>query len=150
MNQFFEQVGKKVSKTSQEAVKKTKDLTEIAKIKAQITDEEKRLNKIYMNLGQQYYQLKGENPDLIFNDLCKAIESCLQNIDRYNVMVNEIKGIKRCSVCGTEMSIASTYCQCCGHKLVDERERVVAFICSNCGMENGAHATMCIGCGQIL
>lgn len=150
MNNFFEQMGKKVTQTSQDAVKKTKELAEVAKLSSQITDEEKRLNKIYINLGQQYYQLKGENPDFIFGDLCKAIEGCLQNIDRYDVMINEIRGIKRCSTCKMEMPMSSTYCQSCGNKLVDERERVVAIICPKCGMENGAHATTCMGCGQLL
>ena len=45
MNSFFEELGKKVTQTSQEAMKKTKDLAEIAKINAQMTDEEKKLKK---------------------------------------------------------------------------------------------------------
>lgn len=45
MGTFFEQFGKKVTQTSQDAMKKTKEFAEIAKLNTQISDEEKRLNK---------------------------------------------------------------------------------------------------------
>ena len=150
MGTFFEQFGKKVTQTSQDAMKKTKEFAEIAKLNTQISDEEKRLNKIYMNLGRLYYQLYGNQPSLEFKDLCLAIEGSLKNVEHYEVMVNELRGIKRCESCGTEMPIDSTFCQTCGSRLNEERGSVVAVVCAKSGMENVAQATSCIGCGQPL
>ena len=48
MNSFFEGLGKKVSQTGQDAMKKTKELAEMTKINSQISEEEKKLNKLYI------------------------------------------------------------------------------------------------------
>ena len=66
------------------------------------------------------------------------------------MMLNEIKGIKRCESCQTEMPDTSSFCQTCGNKLKDERETIVSTICPECGMENGANANTCIKCGKLL
>ena len=150
MNSFFEGLGKKVSQTGQDAMIKTKELAEMTKINSQIAEEEKKLNKLYMKLGQLYYQMHKNNPELVYTDICQGIGGCLQTIDRYEVMLNELKGIKRCEKCKTEMPISSTFCQTCGSKLNDERETIVSTICPECGMENGGHATTCIKCGKLL
>lgn len=63
MNAFFEGIGRKFSQTGQDAVKKTKDLAEISRINSQMTEEEKKLNKLYMKLGQLYYQMNKETAD---------------------------------------------------------------------------------------
>ena len=150
MNSLFEGISKKLSQTGQEAIKKTKELAEITKINSQMSDEEKKLNKLYMKLGQLYYQMHKDQPDAVYVDICQAIGGCLQNINRYEMMLNEIKGIKRCESCQTEMPDTSSFCQTCGNKLKDERETIVSTICPECGMENGANANTCIKCGKLL
>ena len=96
MNAFFEGIGRKFSQTGQDAVKKTKDLAEISRINSQMTEEEKKLNKLYMKLGQLYYQMNKETADAVYLDIFQAIGGCLQTMDRYQVMVDEIRGIKKC------------------------------------------------------
>lgn len=150
MNTFFEQFGKKVSQTSQDAMKKTKEFAEFAKLSNQINEEEKRLNKIYMNLGKLYYKLNGMNPKLEYQDICLAIKGSLENINQLQSMIEELKGIKRCNICRTEISEDSSYCQSCGSKLNEQSDNIVIAICASCGMENGAKATACIRCGKPI
>lgn len=150
MNAFFEGLGKKFSQTGQDAMKKTKGLAEISRLNSQIADEEKKLNKLYLKLGQLYYQMNTENPDPVYLDICQAIGGCLQTIDRHQVMVDEIKGIKKCRRCQTEVPLSSTFCPTCGNKLSEDREIPVSAICPECGMENGSSATTCIKCGKLL
>ena len=125
MNAFFEGLGKKFSQTGQDAMKKTKDLAEIS-----------RLNT--------------EKPYPVYLDICQAIGGCLQTIDRHQVMVDEIKGIKKCRRCQTEVPLSSTFCPTCGNKLSEDREIPVSAICPECGMENGSSATTCMKCGKLL
>ena len=150
MNAFFEGIGRKFSQTGQDAVKKTKDLAEISRINSQMTEEEKKLNKLYMKLGQLYYQMNKETADAVYLDIFQAIGGCLQTMDRYQVMVDEIRGIKKCSRCQTEVALSSMFCPTCGNKLSDDRETGVSTICPDCGMENGSSATTCMKCGKLL
>lgn len=106
---FFEQFGKKVTQTSQDAMKKTKEFAEIAKLNTQISDEEKRLNKIYMNLGRLYYQLYGNQPSLEFKDLCLAIEGSLKNVEHYEVMVNELRGLNVVNLVGQKCRLIQRF-----------------------------------------
>ena len=150
MNSFFEGLGKKVSQTGQEAIKKTKNLAEMTKINSQIVDEEKKLDKLYLKLGQLYYQMHHQDPELVYTDICQGIGGCLSTIHRYEVMIDELRGIKRCERCKEEMPLSSTFCQACGNKLDEDQETMVPSTCPDCGMENGANATTCIKCGKLL
>ena len=140
MNAFFEGIGRKFSQTGQDAVKKTKDLAEISRINSQMTEEEKKL----------YYQMNKETADAVYLDIFQAIGGCLQTMDRYQVMVDEIREIKKCRRCQTEVALSSMFCPTCGNKLSDDRETGVSTICPDCGMENGSSATTCMKCGKLL
>ncbi len=47
---LFDQLGKKLAQTGQSAVKKTKDMAEVAKINSMISDEEKSINNNYYQI----------------------------------------------------------------------------------------------------
>ena len=66
------------------------------------------------------------------------------------MMVDEIRGIKKCRRCQTEVALSSMFCPTCGNKLSDDRETGVSTICPDCGMENGSSATTCMKCGKLL
>ena len=48
MAAFFDEVGKKISKTSQGMAQKTKNLTETVKLNSMISDEEKNINSVFL------------------------------------------------------------------------------------------------------
>ena len=52
---FFDELGKKLSGVSRVAVRKAKEVTDIGSLKLQIADENRKLSKIYENLGREYY-----------------------------------------------------------------------------------------------
>ena len=49
---FFDDLGKKISSTSQNVKNKAKGFVDITGLKSQISDEEKKINKYYSNLGK--------------------------------------------------------------------------------------------------
>ena len=55
MMAFFDELGKKLSGVSRVAVRKAKEVTDIGSLKLQIADENRKLSKIYENLGREYY-----------------------------------------------------------------------------------------------
>ena len=52
---FFDELSKKLSGVSRVAVRKAKEVTDIGSLKLQIADENRKLSKIYENLGREYY-----------------------------------------------------------------------------------------------
>ena len=89
---FFDELGKKISQTSQGVVQKTKDTAEVIKLNGMISDEEKRINNLYTQI----------------EDLKQQIQ--------------HIKGVKVCNNCGAEIPENSMFCIGCGAKIVMQSE----------------------------
>lgn len=49
---FFDDFGKKISSAGQEAIAKTKELADIAKINSSISDEENKIKTAYSEIGK--------------------------------------------------------------------------------------------------
>jgi DNA-directed RNA polymerase subunit RPC12/RpoP len=153
---LFDNLGKKISATTQNVVRGTKDMTEIARLNSLIGDEQKQIAKMYSQIGKLYYeaaQSGGEDPAL--QDLCQAVTSAKERIEKHNEEIRRIKGIKQCPDCGAELPRASVFCGTCGAKTEVEskpekpqpKEDVKRF-CSNCGAEMTAELAFCTSCGQ--
>jgi DNA-directed RNA polymerase subunit RPC12/RpoP len=148
---FFEDFGKKVSQTSQDAIKKTKAMAESARINSQISAENKIIWDNYTKLGQRYYELNGENPDDCLAEYVEAIRNARQKIEEYEQQVTKLKGLTRCPNCGAEMKDAAVFCTACGTKLPEpppeEEQPAAGHACKNCGRELGDGTVFCPGCG---
>ena len=51
---FFDDLGRKLTSVSQSAVQKTKDVADIAKINAEISELERTVNNLYYQIGKLY------------------------------------------------------------------------------------------------
>ena len=89
---FFDELGKKISQTSQGVVQKTKDTAEVIKLNGMISDEEKRINNLYTQ------------------------------IEDFKQQIQHIKGVKVCNNCGAEIPENSMFCIGCGAKIVMQSE----------------------------
>ena len=58
---FFDELSKKLSGVSRVAVRKAKEVTDIGSLKLQIADENRKLSKIYENLGREYYDWRNRS-----------------------------------------------------------------------------------------
>ncbi len=146
---IFENISKKVSRTSQGAIKRTKAMAETAKINAQISAENKVIWDNYTALGQRYYELFGGAPDEDLAEYIEAIRVATMKIDQYGSQISKLKGIERCPGCGAEMKDGAIYCTVCGTKLPEPaaEEMPENKICKNCGQPLGDDAVFCSGCG---
>ncbi len=148
---FFEDLGKKVSQTSQDAIKKTKAMAETARINSQISAENKTVWDSFTKLGQRYFELFGENPDDSLAEYVAAIRDSRQKIEEYEEQITKLKGLTRCPNCGAEMRDAAVFCTACGTKLPEpppeEELPTAGNICKSCGKELGDDAVFCPGCG---
>ena len=110
---LFEDFGKKISKASEGAIKATKEVAEsavqktksvaesavqktksaadIAKLNVMINDEEKKLRRVYAELGEAYYLLYKDNPD---GELLKYTDEINKYKNRINALDAELKELK--------------------------------------------------------
>jgi len=148
---LFDDIGKKITKTTQSAIKGTKDLADISRLNSQISDEQKLLNSFFMQIGKKYYEMFSDSADENFSSLCASITECMSRITNLRSEIQTIKGIKRCAGCGAELPVTTTFCGTCGY---DTRKASEAGNqpgkCPNCNRDLGGNLPFCTDCGQKL
>lgn len=148
---IFSEIGKRISQTTQSAVKGTKDLADIASINSQISYEQKLLNSFFMQIGKKYYELYHDSAGENFSSLCTSITECMVKITNFRDDIQKIKGIKKCPGCGAEVSLEATFCGTCGYDTRKEPESTEQFSkCPNCNKEITGDVAFCTECGQKL
>ena len=152
---FFDDFGKKISQASQSTLQKTKDMADVAKINMQISDEEKKMNDTYLQIGKLYMELHASDSEESFKEMVQAITDAQNKIKEFKGQIQEIKGVVRCEKCGAEVPKGAAFCSACGEKMPElvqeataqEAEPVVEKKCANCGAVLGSGALFCSECG---
>lgn len=151
---FFDEIGKKLSQTGQGMVQKTKEIADVAKLNSNISDEEKILSNAYSQIGQLYVQLHNEDFESDFEDLIMQIKESQENIEKSKQEIQEIKGVKRCDICGAEISNNATFCSSCGTAVAQKKAVDAANLtqCTNCGkmIEKGMRFCTFCGCEVVV
>ena len=111
---FFDDFGKKISDASQGAIAKTKDFADVAKLNSNISDEERRINNAYQQIGKLYFEMHLEDFEDCFKDHFAAINESLGKIKDYRQQITNIKGVVKCPNCGAEVPKESAFCSSCG------------------------------------
>lgn len=119
MSSIFNDLGKKLSNASQEAVKKAKELAELAKLNGLILEEERKMNKYYAQIGEKYMELYGESSEEPFTSFIKKVNDSKLNIKKYKSDIKTLKNVKTCSSCGATFTGDAAFCVSCGEKQED-------------------------------
>lgn len=146
---FLDEIGKKISQTGQDMVQKTKDTAETMKLSSAISDEEKRIQNLYLEIGQRYFELHADSYEAELEELVLSIKEANTKIDSYNEQIKRLKGIVRCPNCGGEVAYGAPFCSTCGSKMMDVVAPVESTVrrCKNCGLPLADGAGFCTNCG---
>lgn len=149
---FFDEVGKKLSQAGQSAVQKTKDMTDIARLSACITDEEKKINNTYNQIGKLYFAIHQNDCTSDFEALVATVREAECKIIEYRQQIQDIKGLVRCEKCGAEQQNTSVFCCSCGSALPKQaavaNEELV--LCNRCGKMTSKNSRFCTSCGNPI
>ena len=148
---IFGEIGKRITQTTQSAVKGTKDLADISRLNSQVGDEQKLLNSFYMQIGKKYYESNPEPDDEAYSKLCESISESMAKLTELRDEIQKIKGIKKCPGCGAEIPIATNFCGVCGYdtnKAPDSDGK--ALKCPNCEKVFSEKMAFCTDCGQKI
>lgn len=88
---FFDDLKGKVADLAQAGVAKSKQLAEIAKLKAANMAEQDAIKKAYLEIGKLYYAEKGATPDGGYAAACEKIAVAKANIAANNAKIDDLK-----------------------------------------------------------
>lgn len=88
---FFDELSKKLSGVSRVAVRKAKEVTDIGSLKLQIADENRKLSKIYENLGREYYD---RFQDEAAEELSGLVKQIKDSTDKIAALQDEISRVE--------------------------------------------------------
>lgn len=161
---FLENLGKKVGEAAQAAAKKSNEIVETTKLNSNINSEEDKIQKLYVQLGKAVYEKftqTGAAEDYA-QEACQEIVTHQENIKALREKIAEIKGIKSCINCGSEMERTQVFCSKCGTKnelpepVAPEatteaaQEAPATSACPSCGAELPTGSAFCTNCGTRL
>lgn len=119
---FFEKLGDTILTAGKDVTKKAKDVSGIAKLKLDIRSKEDFIKEKYIQLGKAYYE-KNKGTDVPEKAQFERIEEALEEIEKMELLILELKKARKCPNCGSEAPDKAEFCSVCGAKLsivVDE------------------------------
>ena len=114
---FLDDLSRKLTQVGQEAASQTKVFAETTRINAKISDEERQLNAMFMQLGRNYFDANKDDPTAAFADTINNIKDAIHRIEDYRGDIRRARGMVTCPNCGSEVSSNVQFCSYCGSKM---------------------------------
>ena len=114
---FFGELGKSISKATQQAVDKTSVFIERTKITAQISGEQKEIDKLYQRIGEIVYRKirMGEMAeDSEISPIVRDIAARTNQVTNYKRNLADVRNMKICDNCGSVIAMDAAFCPKCG------------------------------------
>ena len=152
---FFTELGGKISKGKQAVSEGAKNMADISKRNAQITDCEREIAILYQSIGEKYYQSHKQDAEPEMRPLVQQVSDNLDTIRRLDEEIQMIRNLGKCPYCGREVARDAIFCSYCGKTIKDQgvgagsdaRNDVVERVCPNCGTALEDEDVFCVKCG---
>lgn len=116
---FFNKLGETIASASKDVSQKAKDLSGTAKLTFDIKSKEDYVQRMYAEIGRQYYEDHKDNTEDLYEEMA-LIKEALDAIADMKKELQSLKGEKTCSRCGEKVGEDDAYCRSCGAKLEDD------------------------------
>lgn len=114
---FFDKFSEKVVGVGNDLSQKAKEVSSVVSLKNQIRGEQNKIEEIYKRIGKKYFEENSNKQDDVYAEDMASILAAQAGIKTLNDQIREIKGIKVCSLCGTEVEGNASFCTKCGAKI---------------------------------
>ena len=149
---LWDNISKKASATTAKAAQQVKILTETTKLNSMISDEEKKINNHYYEIGKRYATLHQNDPEQELAELVAAVVESEKKIKEYRTQIQDMKGVACCEKCGAEVAKEAAFCSVCGAPVPkpavpvrDDMEK-----CASCGAMVEKGMRFCTNCGKPM
>lgn len=147
---FWDHISQKASETTGKAVQKAKDLSDVARLNAAISEEENKIRELYYQIGKLYSAMHMQDAEPAFADLVAAVAEANNKIVCCKQQILDIKGVISCPRCGAEVAVGSAFCSACGSPIAGNRtpEQEGMVHCEHCGALIKKGVRFCTQCGN--
>ena len=123
---FWDDLQKTLSEATDFTVQKTTELGDLAKLKYNIHSSEKKLERIYAEMGKIWFDIRknGVDRESEAATLVMQAEKLAGDIAGMKAEAAKLKKTNVCPVCSAEVSKECTFCPVCGEKLCDDADDV--------------------------
>lgn len=163
LKENLSKIAKSAADGAKVAAKKSGDLVEVTKLNMEVSSYESEITKYENKLGKVVFDKvsRCEINDIELMDLCRHIENIKDKIEDTKAKILQLKKLKVCSNCNTEVESEVMYCPKCGfkveapkpEKVSDDGKNVISDytkICDSCNAENPPESEFCSECGNSL
>ena len=125
----FESISNKVKQLSKTTVDEVQKLNEIRQLKSKVSDAQKQIDKIYLEIGKKIYDQYKEAPMAGMESEIVSITEKFDEIEDLKQQICDVKGVVPCPCCGAEVGAKEKFCSNCGNKMpeVEEEEENEVF-----------------------
>lgn len=116
---FLDKLSETLVSAGKDVGQKAKDLSGTAKLTLDIKSKEDYVQKMYAEIGRQYYEGHKDDAEAVYEQM-EQITEALNVIADMKKELLELKGAKTCPRCGEEVKSADAYCKSCGAKIEDD------------------------------
>ncbi len=114
---MFDEIKAKAKKSSQETAAKIQKMNEIRKLSSQINGEKAKVQSMYEEIGQKFYEQHKENPPEDYHLEFIGLKTKFANIEELQKQLYDVKGVTICPQCGEEVNATKYFCANCGCRL---------------------------------
>lgn len=129
-----------------------RNLAEVSRINALLSEEEMKINNIYCRIGKLYVSAHRDDSEEAFADMMAEAQETERRIENYQAQILAAKGLVRCPQCGTELPKGAAFCMACGAPIpkVEEPAQEDYEDCPSCGALVVKGMTFCTTCGRTM
>lgn len=136
---------------------KAKTVTETTRINAQIRSNEKMIEKLIYQVGDQCVRNHIQEENSEYGELFREILRLREENEKHQEMIQKINTLKACPKCGFNNISTAKFCVSCGALMnyvpVPQPSPIAEDgykVCPVCGKQNDSDAMFCLECGNSL
>lgn len=148
---FLDDIGKKISVAGQTAMQKAKNISDSSRIREEISEHEKRLQRYYYEVGKIYLCHHYNNYEEDFAEIIPLIIDSETQLRDLRKQLNSIEKAGKCENCGAVLIENAKFCTVCGKPVqkpvpAEGSENK----CPICGATISEELSFCTSCGTKL
>ncbi len=150
---FLDNIGSKASAAGQAAAEKARNFAEVNRLNGVISDHEKRISRLYFEIGQSYYERHKDDPEAEELERIAAITDTNEKIAVCREQIKTLKGVEKCPNCGADVQNGSQFCNNCGTRMPPASMKTApraGHTCPTCGAAVAEGTLFCNNCGTKL